>query len=808
MTTSLSDAPPQPRHGRALDVRLLPAALLTWGSVLLAAYTGYRPVLTGALILSVVALTLAAMQIRAGNTVNRSVVRVLVAAMLFGAAACAAAGARAYSAEVNPLRSLAGEASTAQLEVVVRSDPRLVTPGPDGRPRFLIRASASAYQSTAKYDQWAQARGELTVFASGPAWHKLRPGETVVLRGQLSEPSRRDFTVATIFARGDPKVIAGSSLLQRSASDVRASFVGVVSSVLGEEQAQLLPGLVIGDRSAMSQQMRDDFIATSLTHLTVVSGTHVTIVCGAVLLVARYATGSRRLSAMVTGVALLWFVIVCRPEPSVLRAAAMGSVTLLALISGRRRQALPALHAAVIVLLLVRPQLATDLGFALSVTATAGIVVLTPPFTDVLVRRGVPKLLASVLAVSVTAHFVTAPLIAGFAGQFSVVGVLANLLAAPVVTVSIIGGYAGLLLAPLWTSGAEAVLTVTGLPVTWLLAVARYCAGLPHALITVPAGLSGAAAMMVVIVAGVLSARFHRSRGVVLAAAAGFVALYVPVKLLTSAGLYGPGFPPNDWVVAACDVGQGDGFALSLGSGATIIVDSGPDSEAIDRCLRRLRVREIDLVILTHMHADHVTGLIGVLRGRQVGAVAVGVARDPSTGFDVVRDAVASAGVALVELNEGLELPLGDAVLRVLGPPAARAQYLAPNDQSLVVSITSRTHPWPGFTTLFTGDAEEESQQWLLAEYEPSELRADVFTVPHHGAGTTIPRFITTVGPSVSLIGVGADNSYGHPHADVVATLQAAGSIIGRADDHGLVAVVAREGELIVVGERASVPVS
>nr|WP_260152955.1 ComEC/Rec2 family competence protein [Hoyosella altamirensis] len=782
--------------------------MLTWASVLLAAYAGYRAVLIGALILSVAALGLAVMQPRVSFTIHRSVARVLVAVLLFGAAVCAAAGARAYSAEMSPLRSLAVEASQAQLEVIVRSDPRLVSPGPDGRPRFLIRASARAYQSATQPDQWAQTRGVLTVFASGHAWQELRPGETVVLRGQVSEPSRRDFTVATLFARGDPQVIAESSALQRSASDVRASFIGVVSSTLGEEQAQLLPGLVIGDRSAMSQRLRDVFIATSLTHLTVVSGTHVTIVCGAVLLTARYATGSRRLSAVVTGVALLWFVIVCRPEPSVLRAAAMGSVTLLALISGRRRQALPALHAAVIVLLLVRPQLATDLGFALSVTATAGIVVLTPPLTDLLVRRRVPKLLASVLAVSVTAHFVTAPLIAGFAGQFSVVGVLANLLAAPVVTVSIVGGYAGLLLAPIWTGGAAAVLTVTGIPVTWLLAVARYCAGLPHALITVPAGLAGAGAMVVVIVAGVLSIRFRRSRGVVLAAAAGFVALFVPVKLLSVAGLYGPGFPPRDWIVAACDVGQGDGFALSLSPGTTVIVDAGPDPEAIDRCLRRLRVREIDLVILTHMHADHVTGLPGVLRGRQVGAVAVGVGRDPSTGFDVVQDAVASAGVALVELNEGQELQLGDAVLRVLGPPTDRARFLAPNDQSLVVSITSRTHPWPGFTALFTGDAEEESQQWLLAEYEPSDLRADVFTVPHHGAGTTIPRFISTVGPSVSLIGVGADNSYGHPHADVLATLQTVDSIIGRADDHGLVAVLARDGELVVVGERASVPVS
>lgn len=795
MTTSPSRESPADAE-RVLDFRLVPAALLTWSVALVAACVGYQAAAGVTAVFGLLAAACVCVRPRVGS----DVARVICVALLFAATASVAFGVRAYLAETHTLREAAAESKIVDVHLVLESDPRPITAARSGEQRFVFRASARAMRMDGRSEPWQPARAALTVFATGSRWGTVIPGESVIVSGKAAVPNRPDFSAATIFTTGPPNVKSQASWLQRHAAQVRSDFRAVVQSALPEEQAQLLPGLVIGDRSAMPQHMRDEFIATSLTHLTVVSGTHVTIVCGAVLLAARYATGSRRAAAAVTAVALVWFVIVCRPEPSVLRAAAMGSVTLLALISGRRRHALPALSAATIVLLLFRPQLATDLGFALSVTATAGIILATPPLADALTTRGMPRVPAAILAVAIVAQLVTAPLIAAFAGNFSVVGVLANLLAAPVVTAAIVAGYAGLVLAPLWSGAAAAAVFLAGVPVTWLLWVARYCARLPYAVVTVPDGPSGAVAMVALFALAGIAVRFRKLRLVLLASVVACCLALVPLRLL------GPRFPPGPWVASACDVGQGDGFVLATNRRSAVVVDTGPEPALIDQCLRRLKITKVDLVILTHMHADHVAGISGVFRGRTVHAVGVGRGRDPASGYALVHAAAAEANVPLVELTQGMVLRFPSVTLTVLGPPTERAPFLGPNDQSLVVMAAVRTGDGNEFRVLFTGDAEIEAQQWLLDNVPPEKLAADIFTVPHHGAATSIAAFLRAVARrpgSVALIGVGAENSYGHPAPSIVALLEELGAIVARADVHGMVVVVVRDDGLEVAGQRA-----
>ena len=152
--------------------------------------------------------------------------------------------------------------------------------------------------------------------------------------------------------------------------------------------AGLLPGLAVGDTRNQLPEVEEDFRTAGLTHLTAVSGANLTLVAGTVLLLLRLARADPRLAAALAAVALVGFVVLARPSPSVLRAAVMGGVVLLALALGRARSAVPALAAAVLVLLLVDPALAVDAGFALSVLATGALVLLGPPWAAALRRRG------------------------------------------------------------------------------------------------------------------------------------------------------------------------------------------------------------------------------------------------------------------------------------------------------------------------------------------------------------------------------------------------------------------------------------
>ena len=187
------------------------------------------------------------------------------------------------------------------------------------------------------------------------------------------------------------------------------------------------------------------------------------------------------MAVALAALALVAFVVVVQPSASVLRAAVMGGITLLAVVSHRRRQAIPALSASVIVLMIAAPELAVDVGFALSVSATAALVVIAPVWSRRLVDRGWPKPLADAVSVAVAAQLVTAPLVAGISGTFSVVSVAANLAVAVVIPPITVVGTAAAALCPLWPAGAQLLIRFTGPELWWLLRVARWAAGVPGA---------------------------------------------------------------------------------------------------------------------------------------------------------------------------------------------------------------------------------------------------------------------------------------------------------------------------------------
>jgi competence protein ComEC len=333
------------------------------------------------------------------------------------------------------------------------------------------------------------------VFASASSFREVSAGRPVGFRARVGRPTRPDLTVAVLSATGRP-VLGEASPVNRAALGVRSGFADAARSSLPPDQAAMLPALVLGDTSAVPEPATAQFRTAGLTHLTAVSGANVTIVCGAVLLSAGLV--GPRIAVMLAALALLAFVVVVQPSASVLRAGVMGAITLLAVVSHRRRQAIPALSTAVVVLMIASPELAVDVGFALSVSATAALIVIAPVWSRRLAARGWPKPLADAVCVAAAAQLITAPLVAGMAGTFSVVSVAANLAVAAVIPPITVAGTAAAALHTLWPAGAELLIRFTGPELWWLLWVARSAAGVPGAAVTVPSGLLG----VVIVAAG------------------------------------------------------------------------------------------------------------------------------------------------------------------------------------------------------------------------------------------------------------------------------------------------------------------
>jgi competence protein ComEC len=619
------------------------------------------------------------------------------------------------------------------------------------------------------------------VLVIAPAgWETLRLGDRLRVAGRL-QPARTRDLVGVLSTRGPPEVLERPGPMLRAAARVRGSIRAAVDRhPVGPRS--LVPALVDGDDAGMPEALSDDFRTSGLTHLLAVSGTNLTLVVGSLLILARWVGVRARGLVLVGLVGVLGFVLLARTEPSVLRAATMGTVGLIGMGHHGRRRGTRALGAAVLLLLLFDPWLALSPGFALSGLATAGILWLAPGWRDRL-ARWLPRWVAEALAVPLAAQLACTPLVAAISGQVSLVAVLANLVAAPAVgpatVLGLAGGLVGLVSLPL----ARLVAAPAAWCASWIIATATRCADLPVAAVGWSAGPVGISvlALLCVVLALVLGALL--ARRVAAVAFGGLLAVVLLVPLPT------PGWPPEGWVMVACDVGQGDGLVLNAGNGSAVVVDAGPDPRAVDGCLRRLGVDQVALLVLTHFHADHVDGLAGVLRDRRVGAVEVTSLAEPASGARLVQREADRAGVPVQQAAYGEQRRLGPLRWQVLAPsrePSADSES-PPNDASVVLLVETR-----GIRLLLMGDEEESSQSTLLRQ--TGGLPADVLKVAHHGSASQAPGLVRATGARLAVISVGVDNDYGHPAPSLMALLRDAGMQVARTDRDGDVAVVVRHG--------------
>ncbi|MGH3098850.1 MAG: ComEC/Rec2 family competence protein [Streptosporangiales bacterium] len=709
--------------------------------------------------------------------------------------ACAGAAALCTGAHLAVLTSgpagrLAAAEASVQLRLVVTADPEVGDrSGPAWRePTVSVRASLHRLRHGGRTHR---ARQPILVLAHGHDWASLTPGQRVTARGTVATPRDRGTLAAVFFPRSPPHVVAQPGPLQAGAERLRAGLREAVAGLPAAERG-LVPALVVGDTSLLSARVEEEFKRTGLTHLLVVSGANLAIVTGAILALGRRAGAGSRLLSIAGAGGVVGFVILARPEPSVLRAAVMGGVGLLALSTGRPRRGLPPLFAAVLVLVYAQPALARSYGFALSVLATFGLLVLAPPWRDRMVARGIPRPLAESIAVPAAAQVMCGPVIAMLAAQVNLVGVAANLAAAPAVAPVTVLGVLATVAQPLLPVVATALGWCAWLPAWWLVHVARVAAAVPGASIGWPGGVPGAVLLAVLTTALLFLAPHRWPRRIVATGAA--VALAAGGILHAVA----PTWPPPGWFLVACDVGQGDGLVLNAGGSAAVVVDAGPEPAPMDACLTALDVERIPLLVITHLDADHVGGIAGVFRGRDVGVVLTSPLREPASGWRLLARATARHDTPVREPSAGAVWRVGPVRLRVLSPrpPLVTSE---PNEAAVVLRAETAGH-----SVLLTADADEDSERRIL--YRGANLRADVLKVPHHGSADFDAEFLAASGARLAVISVGADNGYGHPAPSLLAELRTLGMRIVRTDRVGAVAVCDSGGRLAVATRQPRAP--
>ena len=675
--------------------------------------------------------------------------------------------------------------------------------------------------------------GTVLVAATLPAFPEVSAGWRVSVDGWLQPPPADDPYGEYLRRSG-----ASGSLRARSVTVVERSPTATLQSTrdaagdalrlaLPEPEAGLAAGILIGLRERVDRQLAADFATAGVSHVVAISGWNIAIVAS--LVGALLRGRPRRLVAMVVAGTIVAYVIAAGASPSVVRAAVMAAVVLIARESGRAGRATAALAWAAAVLLLADPGMIGDAGFRLSVLATAGLLAWATPLGGWIGRLGggrVPGWLAESLGISLAAQAATLPDVMVTFGRLSLVAPAANLAVVPIVPIAMAGGVVALVGGTAVTLGAPpAVATIAGLP-GWfalhaMVAIVRAAAAVPFAALDLDpalawllAGITGIALVTVPIVgrrlarrrdrrparrslpAGREQKRPRRARRLDAPRRALLIGLALVLGISSTAVVNATG---RETRLTVLDIGQGDSILLESRTGARMLVDGGPDP---DRLLLELDARippwdrRIDIVLLTHPHEDHVAGLVGLLSRYTVGRVFESGMRGPGPGW-AAWDVALRDGPPRSVLATGAQVRLGEILLTVLWPDPGTVPLEPPetgtgiNNESIVLLGEAN-----GRRFLLMGDAEEGVDPMLLARGLP---RVDVLKVAHHGSATaTTQAFLDAVRPTVAIASVGIGNPYGHPAPSTMARIAASGARVLRTDRDGSVEVALRSDGIVV----------
>nr|WP_201470031.1 ComEC/Rec2 family competence protein [Microbacterium hydrocarbonoxydans] len=614
-------------------------------------------------------------------------------------------------------------------------------------------------------------------------------GAVVRITGEAAQTEPGERAALVLFASTSSVDVPAQGVFA-AAADLRGTFIER-SSTLPAPGAGLLPGLAVGDTRAVSAELTEQMKSSGLSHLTAVSGANCAIVVGAMFWLTAICGGGRRTRILVAVVALCGFVILVTPEPSVIRAGVMAAVAMLALMLGRPSAGAGLLALSATGILLADPWLAASPGFALSVAASGALILLAPHLARGM-RRVLPSPLALAIAVPLAAQLACGPIIALFAEQQSLVGLAANLLAAPAAPLATVIGMLACLAAPLPLL-ADLLAAAAWLPSAWIAATAQVSATAPLAQIAMPSGIASAAivgavsaAIAIVLIGGAPTVGGRRLRllarmvvAVVIAAGCARLLLDGPLASSTT---------PEAWSIAACDVGQGDAV-LVRSQGTVALIDTGPAPAPLEACLRSLGIDRIDLLVLTHFDLDHVGGVAAV-QGR-VGAVVHGPVGE--TGDERMLAHLADGGATITLAVAGMRGELGAAEWNVLWPQRRTSAFPPGNDLSVVLEIRGGDVP----RSLYLGDLSAEAQRMLM---RTAHIRGefDVVKVAHHGSADQDAALYQALSPAAAVVSVGQDNDYGHPRDEILAILQGIGAHVLRTDVSGRVLLAEREGELQV----------
>lgn len=615
----------------------------------------------------------------------------------------------------------------------------------------------------------------------------IKYGDSLYIEGEFKQPEEaRNYKGYNYKQYLKTKKIIGTVELEKAKilKSSNGSFIhniqkyikDTINGTLTDEEGNLLLAILLGDKDKLSEDIQESFKTSNLSHMLAVSGAHVSYIILGLTYVLQNSIIGKKNGKIVCIIFLLAFMAITNFTPSVTRACIMAILTLLSSIIYRKSDVYTNISVAALITLIFNPYSLLDLGFQLSYGGTIGIIIFIKRIQEKKSNSKVINYIKQMALVSIYANIIIIPIMMYHFNTVSFTFIISNIMASPILGIIVITGFL-FIIASITVKPLTRLIAIFIKPIlSILIKISQICSKLPFSnILVVTPYMFNVISYYAIILYCIKSKKNNKCK---------IIICLLIVLILINFIIY---IFPQKLRIFFIDVGQGDSTLIITSDKKTVLIDGG-GSDSFDVGEKVLlpylldrRILKIDYVLISHFDTDHCGGILTIMEKVKVKNIIISEQAEHSENYERFKKLMIHKKIRLIEVKKGDKIKIGRySEFKILFPTSRLLSENPLNNNSIVAQFN-----YNNFKMLFTGDIEKLAEQQIL-KTEKAEIRADILKVAHHGSKTSsIPEFIKAVRPKIALIGVGKNNTFGHPNQQTIKNLENIKCRIYRTDLQG-----------------------